>query len=61
MEPGDGPEVGLHRLGPGRARDTAVGVQAWAGLWERGHGAAWQADADYIEANEADWAAALLG
>jgi len=43
------------------ARQAAVGVQPWAGLWERGHGAAWQADADYIEANEADWAAALLG
>ena len=43
------------------ARQAAVGVQPWAGLWERGHGEAWQADADYIEANEATWAAALLG
>lgn len=30
-------------------------------LWETGHGEAWQADADYIQANEATWAAALLG
>jgi len=43
------------------ASQAAVGVQPWAGLWETGHGEAWQADADYIQANEATWAAALLG
>jgi hypothetical protein len=30
-------------------------------MWDTGHGDAWQADADYIQANEAAWAAALLG
>ena len=42
------------------AGQAAAGVQPWAGLWEAGHGQAWQADADYIEARESTWAAALL-
>jgi len=43
------------------ARQARAGVQPWAGMWESGHGDAWQADADYIQAHEAAWAAALLG
>jgi hypothetical protein len=35
-------------------------IQPWAGLWEDGHGKAWQADADYIEARESAWTSALL-
>ena len=42
------------------ARQTAAGIQPWAGLWEAGHGRAWQADTDYIETHESTWAAALL-
>ena len=43
------------------ARQARAGVQPWAKMWDNGHGDAWQADADYIEAHEAVWAAALLG
>jgi len=43
------------------ARQARAGAQPWAGMWDDGHGDAWQADADYIQANEAAWAAALLG
>lgn len=43
------------------ARQARAGVQPWAGMWHNGHGDAWQADADYIQANEAAGAAALLG
>jgi len=43
------------------ADEAITGAQPWAGLWEAGHGQAWQADADYIEARQASWAAALLG
>jgi hypothetical protein len=43
------------------ARQSRAGVQPWAGMWATGHGDAWQADADYIQAREAAWAAALLG
>jgi Phosphotransferase enzyme family len=43
------------------ARQARAGVQPWAGMWDIGHGDAWQADADYIQAHEAAWAAALLG
>src|SRR5262249_60689176 len=42
------------------ARQARAGVQPWAGMWESGHGDAWQADADYIQAHEAACAAALL-
>jgi Phosphotransferase enzyme family len=42
------------------AGQAAAGVQPWAGVWEAGHGQAWQADADYIESREPAWAAALL-
>ena len=42
------------------AERAAAGVQPWAGLWEAGHGQAWRADADYTEAHEPTWAAALL-
>jgi hypothetical protein len=42
------------------ARQASAGVQPWTGLWESGHGDAWQADAGYIEAREADLAAALV-
>jgi hypothetical protein len=42
------------------ATQANAGVQPWTRLWEAGHGQAWQADADYIETHEADWAAALL-
>jgi len=47
----------MHRF---LAKQAAAGVQPWAGLWATGHGQAWQADADYIEAHESAWAAALL-
>lgn len=43
------------------ARQARAGVQPWRGMWDTGHGDAWQADADYIHANEAAWAVALLG
>ena len=43
------------------ARQASAGTQPWTGLWETGHGQAWQADTDYIEVHEAIWAAALLG
>ena len=42
------------------AGQAAAGVQPWAGLWAAGHGQAWRADADYTEAHEPTWAAALL-
>jgi Ser/Thr protein kinase RdoA (MazF antagonist) len=42
------------------ARQASAGAQPWAGLWDAGHGAAWQADADYIGAGEATWTTALL-
>ncbi len=64
-------EAQRHQLVPMLARHTramhhfpaeqaAPGVQPWAGLWEAGHGQAGQADANYIEAHESTWAAALL-
>jgi hypothetical protein len=43
------------------ANQAIMGVQPWTGLWQAGHGRAWQADAGYIEAHQASWAAALLG
>ena len=43
------------------ARQAKARVQPWAGMWDTGHGDAWQADADYIEAHQTAWAAALLG
>jgi hypothetical protein len=43
------------------ARQASAGVQPWAGMWDTGHGDAWQADADYIQAHEATWTTALLG
>jgi len=43
------------------ARQAGARVQPWLSLWETGHATAWQADADYIEARAAGWAAALLG
>lgn len=42
------------------ARQARVGAQPWRGLWQTGHGDAWRADADYIQAREDSWAAALL-
>ena len=42
------------------AAQAAAGTQPWTGLWETGHGTAWQADADYIRAHETAWTAALL-
>lgn len=48
----------MHRF---LAEQAAAGVQPWAGLWEAGHGRAWEADTDYIEAHEPTWVAALLG
>jgi hypothetical protein len=41
------------------ARQASMRVQPWLGLWEAGHAMAWQADADYIQARAAVWAAAL--
>ena len=41
------------------ARQAGAGVQPWTRMWENGHGDAWRADADYIQAHEAVWAAAL--
>ena len=43
------------------ARQARAGVQPWTGMWDTGHGDAWQADADYTHAHEAAWAGALLG
>jgi Phosphotransferase enzyme family len=43
------------------ARQAGAGAQPWAAMWDNGHGDAWRADADYIQAREAAWAAALLG
>lgn len=43
------------------ARKARAGVQPWSEMWDTGHGDAWRADAAYIEAREAAWAAALLG
>jgi hypothetical protein len=43
------------------APQAKASVQLWAGMLDTGHGDAWQADADYIQANEASWAGALLG
>lgn len=43
------------------ARQARAGVQPWAGMWEDGHGDAWRADSDYIQAHEAASAAVLLG
>jgi hypothetical protein len=42
------------------ARQASAGVQPWTGLWENGHGDAWQADAGYTEAREAVLTAALV-
>lgn len=42
------------------AGQAAAGVQPWTGLWKAGHGDAWQADADYLQAYQTSWAAALL-
>jgi Ser/Thr protein kinase RdoA (MazF antagonist) len=43
------------------ARQAAAGVQPWARLWQQGHGAAWQADTDYIAKRADAWQRALLG
>jgi aminoglycoside phosphotransferase (APT) family kinase protein len=43
------------------ARQAAGGTEPWARLWQQGHGAAWQADADYIERQAEAWRRALLG
>jgi hypothetical protein len=43
------------------ALQARAAVQPWARVWENGHGDAWRADADYVQANEAAWAVALLG
>jgi hypothetical protein len=43
------------------AEQAARGNQPWTRLWEKGHGAAWRADADYIAQREARWREALLG
>ena len=43
------------------ARQADAGLPPWTALWESGHGDAWRADAGYIEAHEADLAAALIG
>jgi Phosphotransferase enzyme family len=42
------------------ARQAARGAQPWARLWGQGHGAAWQADADYIAQRADTWRRALL-
>jgi aminoglycoside phosphotransferase (APT) family kinase protein len=42
------------------ARQATAGVRPWSEMWDNGHGDAWRADADYAEAREAAWAAALL-
>lgn len=42
------------------ARQAKARVQPWAEMWDNGHGAAWQADADYIEAHQTAWAAVLF-
>jgi len=42
------------------ARQAEAGVQPWSEMWATGHGDAWRADADYTEARETAWAAALL-
>jgi hypothetical protein len=43
------------------ARQAASGAKPWARRWEQGHGAAWQADTDYIERRAETWRRALLG
>jgi Ser/Thr protein kinase RdoA (MazF antagonist) len=42
------------------AAQAAEGTQPWTRLWHEGHGAAWKADAGYVEEHTADWTAALL-
>lgn len=42
------------------ADQAAAGNQPWLGLWRDGHGDAWRGDTEYLERNEAGWAAALL-
>jgi Ser/Thr protein kinase RdoA (MazF antagonist) len=37
-----------------------TGTQPWARLWAQGHGEVWRRDAEYTEAHEPDWLAALL-
>jgi hypothetical protein len=51
----------VHAMYAFLARQAWTGVRPWAAMWESGHGDAWQADADYIQAHEAAWTAALLG
>ncbi len=43
------------------AQQADVGVEPWRRLWQQGHGAAWQADADYTAEREDTWRRALLG
>jgi hypothetical protein len=42
------------------ARQAKAGNQPWSSMWKDGHGDAWQADTDYIQARETAWADALL-
>jgi hypothetical protein len=42
------------------AEQAAQGVQPGTRLWQEGHGAAWQADTDYINRREHQWRQALL-
>ena len=39
---------------------AALGTEPWATHWRTGHGDVWRCDADYLEARQAQWAAALL-
>jgi Ser/Thr protein kinase RdoA (MazF antagonist) len=41
-------------------RASATGEQPWARLWAEGHGEHWGPAADYIEAHQGDWVAALV-
>jgi Phosphotransferase enzyme family len=43
------------------ARQAAAGAEPWARLWREGHGAAWQADTEYIAQREETWRRTLLG
>ncbi|WP_211261641.1 phosphotransferase [Pseudonocardia acaciae] len=42
------------------AAQSSAGTQPWSRLWEDGHGAIWQADADHIDHNGPRWERALL-
>jgi hypothetical protein len=39
---------------------AALGTEPWTTHWRDGHGDAWRADAEYVEAREALWLGALL-